>query len=277
MGETDPLLTRASLVDTVKSKWWIIPLVMGIAVAILFAQESNLDSEPVSATVTRRYEAREAYSALTALEIDTQAFAPMLSVGGQIATFNSEDERFRREEEYGFDARLTVTQAPGDYTIVNQEIADRKTIYSVIAVGSSIYTMTCQESTIADCAKALDVGKTEFETARAEAIGASIDNVATTLQARLDSVRASIASSSDPTALLAQRQLEIALSSQIDALTAAQDASVYSLVLIDEAQTEPSATVSSVSTSTYFLGMIIGLVLAAIIILQFAVPRSRRR
>ena len=277
MGETDPLLTRAALVDTVKSKWWIIPLVMGIAVAILFAQESNLDSEPVSATVTRRYEAREAYSALTALEIDAQAFAPMLSVGGQIAKFNSEDERFRREAEYGFDARLTVTQAPGDYTIVNQEIADRKAIYSVIAVGSNIYTMTCQESTIANCAVALDAGKTEFETARAEAIGASIANVATALQARLDSVRASIASSSDPTALLAQRQLEIALSSQIDALNAAQDASVYSLVLIDEAQTEPSATVSSVSTSTYVLGMIIGLVLAAIIILQFAVLRSRRR
>ena len=277
MGETDPLLTRAALVDTVKSKWWIIPLVMGIAVAILFAQESNLDSEPVSATVTRRYEAREAYSALTALEIDAQAFAPMLSLGGQIATFNSEEARVRREHDLGFSARLTITQAPGDYTIVNQEIADRKTIYSVIAVGSNIYTMTCQEATIATCADALDAGKTEFEAARDEAIGASITNVAATLQARLNSVRASIASSADPTALLAQRQLEIALSSQIDALTASQDASVYALVLIDEAQTEPSATVSSVSTSTYLLGMIIGLVLAAIIILQFAVLRSRRR
>ena len=277
MGETDPLLTRAALVDTVKSKWWIIPLVMGIAVAILFAQESNLDSEPVSATVTRRYEAREAYSALTALEIDAQAFAPMLSVGGQIATFNSEEARIRREQELGVSAQLTITQAPGDYTIVNQEITDRKTIYSVIAVGSNIYTMTCQEATIATCVDALDAGKTEFETARDEAIGASITNVAATLQARLNSVRASIASSADPTALLAQRQLEIALSSQIDALTASQDASVYALVFIDEAQTEPSATVSSVSTSTYLLGMIIGLVLAAIIILQFAVLRSRRR
>ena len=71
--------------------------------------------------------------------------------------------------------------------------------------------------------------------------------------------------------------LALAGCSQIDALAAAKDASMYALVLIDEAQTEPSATVTSVSTSTYVLGMIIGLVLAAIIILQFAVLRSRRR
>jgi hypothetical protein len=277
MGETDPLLTRSAVVDTVKSKWWIIPLVVGISVAILFAQESNLDSEPVSATVTRRYEAREAYSALSALEIDAQAFAPMLSVGGQIAFFNSEEERIRRSEEYGFDARLTVTQAPGDFTAVNQEFTDRRTVYSVIAVGSNLYTMTCQESTIAACAQALDVGKTEFETARSQAIVESIGNVAAVLQARLDSVRRSIDSTSDATALLAQRQLEIALSSQVEALGTATNESVYSLALIDEVQTEPSATVSSVSTSTYMLGIIIGLVIALIIILQFAVLRSRRR
>ena len=277
MGETDPLLTRSAVVDTVKSKWWIIPLVISISVAILFAQESNLDSEPVSATVTRRYEAREAYSALSALEIDAQAFAPMFSVGGQTAFFNSEVERIRRSEEYGFDARLTVTQTPGDYTVVNQEFTDRRTVYSVIAVGSNLYTMTCQESTIAACAQALDVGKTEFETARSQAIVESIGNVAAVLQARLDSVRRSIDSTSDATALLAQRQLEIALSSQVEALGAAANESVYSLTLIDEAQTEPSATVSSVSTSTYMLGIIIGLVVALIIILQFAVLRSRRR
>jgi capsular polysaccharide biosynthesis protein len=105
----------------------------------------------------------------------------------------------------------------------------------------------------------------------------SIGNVAVVLQARLDSVRRSIDSTSDATALLAQRQLEIALSSQVEALGAAANESVYSLTLIDEAQTEPSATVSSVSTSTYMLGIIIGLVVALIIILQFAVLRSRRR
>ena len=277
MGETDTLLTRSAVVHTLRAKWWIIPLVVGIAVAILFAQESNLDTAPVSATVTHRYEAREAYSALSALEIDAQAFAPMLSVGGQIALFNSEAERERRTDEYGFTARLTITQAPGDYTVVNQEIADRKTVYSVIAVGSNIYTMTCQEATIETCVTALDVGKKEFEASRAMAINTSIDNVAATLQLRLDSVRRSIGSATDPTALLAQRQLEIELSSQIDALTRAANESIYTLILVDENQTEPSATVSSVSASTYMLGIIIGLVIALIIILQFAVLRSRRR
>ena len=277
MGDTDPLLTRTAVVDTVKSKWWIVPLVVGICVAILFAQESNLDSEPTMGVVSRVYEAREAYSALSALEIDAQAFAPMLSVSGQIAAFNSYTARDARNEQHGFTASLSVTQTPGDFTVVNQEIADRRTIYSVIAVGSNLYTMTCRDTPIDTCATALDVGKTEFETARTASIAASITNVATTLQTRLDSVRRTIAATSDPTALLAQRQLEIELSSQVDALNTAIDESLYSLTLVNETVTDPSPTVSTVTTSTYLLGVVIGLILSLIILLQFAVLRSRRR
>jgi hypothetical protein len=277
MGDTDPLVTRAALVGTVKSKWWIIPLVVGICVAILFAQESNLDSEPTFGIVSRTYEAREAYSALSALEIDAQAFAPMLSVSGQIAAFNSDAARDARNEANGFEASLNVTQTPGDFTVVNQEIADRRTIYSVIAVGSNLYTMACRDTPIDTCATALDVGKTEFEAARKAAISSSIANVATALQSRLDSVRRTIAATSDPTALIAQRQLEIELSSQIEALNSAVDESLYSLTLVNETITEPSPTVSTVTTSTYLLGVVVGLVLSVIILLQFAVLRSRRR
>jgi hypothetical protein len=277
MGDTDPLLTRAAIVDTVKSKWWVVPLVIGISIAILFAQESNLDTSPTSATVVRRYESREAYSALSALEIDAQAFAPILSVSGQVLAFNSNDARSRRESEHGFDALLLIDQNPGDYTVVNQEIAESRNIYSVIAVGSTIFTMTCREATIATCATALDVGEQEFEAARTTAIVASIENVRSALQSRLDSVRRSIEATVDPTALAAQRRLEIELSSQIDALRTATAGSSYSLELIDESQLDPSATVTSVAVSTYVLGALIGAIVALLILLQFAVLRSRRR
>jgi hypothetical protein len=277
MGDTDPLLTHAAIVDTVKSKWWIVPLVVAVATALLFAQESNLDVEPSSATVSRTYEARETYSALASLGIDPQAFAPLLSVSGQIALFNSETERERRNEEHGFEAHLTLTQMPGDYTVVNQEVADRRTIYSVLVTASSFYSMSCENAEIAVCQSALDVGKQEFESARISAIGDSITNVTDALQLRLDSVRESIAKTSDPTALVTQRQLEIELSSQIDALTASIDNDLYALEPIDETVTEPAPTVTSVSTSTYLLGALIGVFVAVLILLQFAVLRSRRR
>jgi hypothetical protein len=277
MGDTDPLLTRTAVVDTVKSKWWIVPLVVGLAVALLFAQESNLDTSPTSATVVRQYESREAYSALAALEIDAQAFAPMLSVRGEILAFNSNDARERRESEHGFDALLLIEQNPGDFSVVNQELAESRNIYTVIAVGSNVFTMTCREATLDTCATALDVGEAEFEAARTSAILTSINNVAATLQLRLDSVRQSIEAATDPTALIAQRQLEIELSSQIDALRTSSDESSYSLEVIAESQLDPSATVTSVETSTYLLGVIIGAIVALLILLQFAVLRSRRR
>ena len=77
-------------------------------------------------------------------------------------------------------------------------------------------------------------------------------------------------------ALLAQRQLEAQLASQVSALDIALRETSFELQFVDEWTSAKSATVSTVTTSTYLLGAILGLIIGSLIILQFAALRSRR-
>lgn len=276
MSEVTVRLTRQGVKSALRSKWWILPLTTAISTGLLFAQASDFDSEPARVETTRRLEGREVLSSLVALEIDAQAFAPLLSIGGEMAQFNSDEAQARRNGENDFNVKLIVSQVPGDYDIINKEVTDRNTIYSYISVGTGIYVFTCTESTEKDCERALDVGVVEFEDLRSATIRSSIDLVAETLEARLGAVQEMISATKEPTALLAQRQLEVELASQVAVLRSSTTNSAFELSLVDEMVTPKAATVNTVTTSTYLLGLLLGGLIGGLIILQFAALRSRR-
>ena len=247
-----------------------------VCTGLLFAQESQFQSEPARVETMRRYEGVEAISSLAALDIEAQAFAPLLTLAGEVNRFNAEASNNARNEASGFDVRLSVAQVPGDFTVIDREINQRNTVYSVIQVGTGVFTFTCSESSEKNCMKALDLGVTEFQSLRKNSIESSIGMVKERIEARLMAVREMIAASSDQTALLAQRQLEVELATQVAALGTAIEEPVFELQFVDEWTSAKSATVSSVTTSTYVLGVILGLIIGALIILQFAALRSRR-
>lgn len=276
MSDTATRVTKAGLLQAVRRTWWVVPAAIVICTGLLFAQDSNLSSEPAQVQTTRRFEAVEALSALSALNVDPQAFTSVLTSAGEVARFNSQTRQNERNQENGFDVRMEVSQVPGDFAVVNKEISDRNTFYSIVEVTSSLFSITCTEAKEKDCDRALDLGTSEFEAGRNAAIKSGILAVADTLQLRLDAVRTMIASSQDQTAIAAQRQLEAELASQVEVLRAADDVTAFELVFIDEVVEARAATIDSVPTSTYGLGVILGLVIGGLIILQFAALRSRR-
>ena len=276
MSEVTIRLTRQGLISALKSKWWIVPLTVVISTGLLFTQASDFDSEPARVETIRRLEGREVLSSLIALEIDAQAFAPLLSIGGELARFNSDESQSQRNEANGLDVKLHVSQVPGDYDVINKEVTDRNTIYSYVSVGTGIFVFTCTESTEKDCARALDIGVTEFEASRSATIRSSIDLVADALEARLGVVQEMISTTGDSTALLAQRQLEVELASQVEVLRSSATDAAFELSLVDEVVEPKAATVNTVTTSTYLLGLLLGVLIGGLIILQFAALRSRR-
>lgn len=276
MSEAAVRLTRQDVISVLKSKWWVLPVTVALCTGLLFAQASDFDSEPARVESTRRLEGREVLSSLIALEIDAQAFAPLLSIGGELVRFNSDEAQERRNRENDFDVKLVVSQVPGDYNVINKEVTDRNTIYSYVSVGTGIFVFTCTESTEKDCQRALDVGVAEFEDFRSATIRSSIDLVANALESRLDAVREMISATDESTALLAQRQLEVELASQVAVLRSSTTNSAFELSLLDEVVEPKAATVNTVTTSTYLLGIVLGGLIGGLIILQFAVLRSRR-
>jgi len=269
-------ITMVDVTKTLKSKWWVLLVSVGVCTGLLFAQASRFESEPARVETTRRLEGMESLSSLVALDIDAQAFAPILSMGGEIARFNSVEANDQRNAASGWNVKLSVSQTPGDYNVVNREVTERNTIYSLVSVGTGIFVFTCTEASERDCSRALDKGVDEFELARSSSIQASIASVAKTLETRLSAVREMIADATDQTALLAQRQLEAQLATQVAVLRSSGNNSGFALTPIDERVEARSATINSVTTSTYLLGAILGLLLGGLIILQFAALRSRR-
>lgn len=276
MSDTAIRVSKNDVVGAIRSAWWVLPITIAVSVGLLFAQASKFKEEPARVETVRRLEGQESLSSLIALEIDAQAFAPMLTMGSEIAKFNSEETSDQRNSDNGFDVKLSVTQVPGDYDLINREITERNTVYSYVSVGTGLFIFTCTEASERDCSRALDLGISEFEASRSSAIQASIAAVADKIEARLAAVRSMIAATSDSTALLAQRQLEVELASQVEVLRSSATESAFSLTQIDERVEPKSATVNSVTTSTYLLGAIIGSLVGGLIILQFAVQRSRR-
>ena len=276
MTGASPRVSKQHLVDALKSAWWVIPVSIALCVGLLFVQDSRFQSEPARVETTRRFEGLETLSTLAALDIDAQAFAPILSIGGEIARFNSPAVGKERNEKNGFDVLLTIGQTPGDYNVINREITERNTVYSIIAVGSGIFSVTCSEASEKDCARALDVGVAEFESRRNEAIQSSISAVASKLTLRLEAIKGLISTSTESAALSAQYLLEAQLASQIAVLDSVKQDPAFQLRFIDETVSAKSATVSSVAASTYLLGAVIGSIISLLVILQFAVLRSRR-
>ena len=265
-----------ALRDVLKKWWWILPVSVAACTGLLFVQESGFVSEPARVESYRRYEGAEAISSLAALDIEAQAFAPVLTLAGELNRFNAEVSNTQRNEANGFDVRLSVAQVPGDFTVIDREISQRNTIYSVIQVGTGVFTFSCTEASEKDCNKALDVGVAEFEALRNSSINGSIQLVRDRIDARLIGLREMISTTDDQTALLAQRQLEAQLASQVSALDIALRETSFELQFVDEWTSAKSATVSTVTTSTYLLGAILGLIIGSLIILQFAALRSRR-
>jgi hypothetical protein len=276
MSDVSIRVTKGDVLGALRSKWWVLLLSVGVATGLLFAQASQFSFEPARVETIQRLEGMESLSSLIALEIDAQAFAPLLSMNSEIARFNSETTNDERNSANNFDVKLMVTQVPGDYDVINREITERNTVYSYVSVGTGIFVLTCTEASERDCERAITVGVEEFESRRNAAIQQSIAAVADKIDARLTAVRSLIASSSDQTALLAQRQLEAALASQVAVLRQASSESAFEFTLIDTRIEPRAATVNSVTSSTYLLGGVLGLLIGALIILQFAVLRSRR-
>ena len=276
MSDVSIRITKGDIVGALRSTWWVLLLSVAVATGLLFAQASGFTSEPARVETTQRLEGMEMLSSLIALEIDAQAFAPLLSMNNEIARFNSRTTNDERNTANDFDVTLMITQVPGDYDVINREVTERNTVYSYVSVGTGVFVLTCTEASERDCERAIRVGVEEFKSRRNAAIQRSIAAVADKIDARLTAIRTLIASTNDQTALLAQRQLEAQLASQVAVLRQASSESAFDLTLIDERVEPKAATVNSVTTSTYLLGAVLGLLVGVMIILQFAVLRSRR-
>ncbi len=245
--------------ETFKLRWWVIPAVLAVAVGFLWAQESDLRTEPSSYYVARTYEARDATAVLASVGIDPVSVRAFPDANNQLLVLQSAAVRDEISARLGIDAVVTVTRSRPTFTLVDTLESDGKSSFVFTSAGVPTYSFACRESVKADCDAAITAYVTKTVEIRRDALTAGLND----LQAVLTEVQRVAPDAGVETQLAA---IEV-LIERVDT----------PLLQIAEYEERIGATLESVRRPTYAFGIAAGLLISLLILLQLTYTDSRIR
>jgi len=226
----------------------------------MFAQESDLQSSPISILVSKTYGPRDELANLAAFGVDLNSVREFPSFQNQLAIIRDSGPK-QVLSSLGKSVDVSVMRTEPQVSMLATADGDGKQLFTVSANGQANYVINCSAPDESTCDSAIDVFVGEIESVRRDAI---IDGLHQ-LQTRIESVLGSLSS--------AQPQLELqhaSINSAIDSITG-------KLQFVDGKSEASGGTVSTVKISTYIFGLAVGLIIALLIILQLTLTDDKIR
>ena len=249
----------AAFWETLKLRWWVIPVVVGLAVGFLWAQESDLRTGPSSYYMTRTYEARDSTAVLASVGIDPVSVRAFPDANNQLLVLQSAAVRDEISAELGSNIVVTVSRSRPTFTLVDTLESDGQSSFVFTSAGVPTYSFGCAEPVKADCERAIAAYVAKAVEIRRDALTAGLND----LRAVLTQVQRTAPDESIATKLAA-----------IDVLIERADTPLLEISRFEEAV---DATVTSVRRPTYTFGVAAGLLVALLILLQLTYSDSRIR
>jgi hypothetical protein len=245
--------------ETLKLRWWVIPAVIAVAVGFLWAQESDLQTEPGSYYISETYEARDPTAVLASVGIDPVSVRSFPDANNQLLLLQSATVKTEIAKQVGSDVAVTVTRTAPSLTLVNSLESDGQTSIVFRSSGVPTYTFACNEPVEADCQSAITAYVSKTLEIRRNALVAGLAD----LRAVLSQINSASTDASVATKLAA-----------IDVLVQRLDTPMLKVAEYEEAI---GATISSVRRPTYTFGVAAGALVALLILLQLTYTDSRIR
>jgi len=107
LGLFDTIDIRAFL-ETLRLRWWVIPVVIAVSIAFLQAQESDLRTEPTSYAVSRSYEVGFPQQVLSTVGITNASVREFPEPSTQILILQSNETRGEVTDKLGKDVEVKV-------------------------------------------------------------------------------------------------------------------------------------------------------------------------
>ncbi len=249
----------AAFWETLKLRWWVIPVVVSLAVGFLWAQASDLSTEPSAYYITRTYEARDSTAVLASVGIDPVSVRAFPDANNQLLVLQSAAVRDEISAELGRDVVVTVTRSRPTFTLVDTLESDGQSSFVFTSAGVPTYSFGCTEPVKADCERAIAAYVTKTVEIRRDALTAGLND----LRAVLAQVQRTAPDDSIAAKLAA-----------IDVLIERADTPLLEISRFEEAI---GATLTSVRRPTYTFGLAAGLLVALLVLLQLTYSDSRIR
>lgn len=245
--------------ETLRLRWWVIPVTLAVSVGLMWVQESDLRTEPAAYFVARTYEARDPTAVLTAVGIDPTSVRSFPDVNNQVLLLQSAAVREEIAARIEDDAEVTVTRSRPTFTLIDTLESDGESSFVFTSTGVPTYTFSCRESVLATCDAAIEAYVEKASDLRRDGFAVGLAELQTVLEA----VRAATADPSIDTKLTALRTV----GDRLDA----------PLTLVSEVEEAIGPTVVGVRRPTYLFGAAAGLLIGLLILLQLAYTDSRVR
>ena len=245
--------------ETLRLRWWVIPAVVAVAVGFLWAQESDLSSQPGSYLITRTYEARDQTAILASVGIDPVSVRAFPDANNQLLILQSAAVRKEIATKLGIDATVTVARSRPTFTLIDTLESDATSSFVFQSAGVPTYSFSCTEPTKADCESAIDAYVEKAAEIRSESLAAGLAD----LREVLVDVQAETSDASIVAKLVA-----------IDALVNRLDTPFAQVSTYEEAL---GPRIDGGQRPTYTFGIAAGLLMAFLILLQLTYSDSRVR
>jgi len=238
---TEPRLLNGvdmrALWETSKLRWWVLPATVLLVIAVLWAQESNLQTEPSSYTLIQTYEAQDPTPLMLTLGINPALVKQFPDPANQLLILqSSEEQEAVRAEIAGF-VTLSVTKNPANLT----------------------YEFRCTEEAELKCDLALVSMQRRAVELRRQGYVNGLNELRTAL------------------VKLSETSTDASVNTTITAIDVLLRQLQTPFVLINEFYEEAGPTIATVRRSTYVFGVIAGLIIAVLILLQLTFSDTRIR
>lgn len=147
-----------AFLETLRLRWWIIPVVVAVSVGFLQAQESDLRTEPASYVVSRSYEVGYPQLILANVGVQLSGVREFPEPSTQILILKSSETRQEIAEQIGKEIEVAVPE--------NFETP---------------FTLSCNQPVQEDCERAIDAYLAKAAEIRSGAVAAGLENLKTLL------------------------------------------------------------------------------------------------
>jgi len=255
-----PEIDLRSIGEVLRLRWWIVPLCMVIGLGILTAQESNMQLSPSSVVVAKTFGPRDETSGLAVYGIDPTSIKEFPTFQNQLLDVRKKAS-VEIESQLGGGIDVSVTRPEPQVSLIASSDNSGKQQLTMLSVGQPNYDIGCIASEAELCEKAIDIFVSQISVARAAGITNGLQQLADQIQKVLDNSGAALP------------QLEL----QHDALNTAINSVTGEVKLVSEMTEARSATVSTVKKSTYLFGLIAGMIIGILIVLQLTYTDNKIR
>ncbi len=239
--------------DTLRARWWVLPVTIVVAVGLLWVQESDLQTTPDAYTLTRTFEVSDPLPTLALVGLDPSGIRAIPDLESQFLVLRSDDVRQRVADVLGYEPSVAISRATPTFSLIDTTDADGRSSFTFRSSGIPTLTFTCNETVRDRCPDILDAYVAEAAKLRAESLAAGLQRGRNLLDAALEAT---------PDDARLRQQI-----AAIDNLIA--DATPTYRLISSEEQSY-GATVTTVSPNTYMFGIAAGLLIGLLIVLQWS-------